>query len=173
GLVHELARRLGHEFGQLGADGRRIGLRAEVGGKLAEDIFLARFLEVCRDHLFRIGCGFLVGLAEQACRPETDELVAPRFGLELHLFVMGELRLESVLAVVEGGHLGPPSGKVHSRSICPPRPAFASPLAGGAGLWLAAGGPMPYRALETRAAPLSAPPERSFHGTTSQEDLRR
>src|SRR5690606_38896603 len=114
------------------------------------------------------------GLAEKPRRPETDELVAPRFGLELHLLVMGVFRLEGVFAVVEGGHLGPPSGKVLCRSICPPRRGSASPLGGGAGQWLAAGGPMPYRALETRAAPpLSAPPERSFHGTTSQEDLRR
>jgi hypothetical protein len=43
---------------------------------------------------------------EDVGHPKAHQLVAPRLGLELHFLVMGELVLEGVLAIVEGGHRG-------------------------------------------------------------------
>jgi hypothetical protein len=44
-------------------------------------------------------------MAELACGPQAEELVAAGHGLEAQLLVVGELVLEGVLAVVEGRHV--------------------------------------------------------------------
>ena len=96
--------RLGHAARHLRADRPRRRPGRQVGADLAEDVLLARLLEVGADDLARIGVGLLAGLAQEPRGPEAQQPVAPRLGPELHLGVVGELGLEGVLAVVEGGH---------------------------------------------------------------------
>ena len=83
-----------------------------LAGPLAA-FLLAGLLEIGGDDFLGIGIGIRAGLPEKPGRPQAEELVPAGFRLEPELFVMRELVLECVLAVVESGHL----------SFCSSRPA--------------------------------------------------
>src|SRR4051794_28629649 len=84
--------------------------RIEVAPQFAVDILLALLLNVCRDHLPRIGIGIGAAFTELLGRPKPEHFVAPRLGPEAERFVMRELLLETVLALVERGHSFLPNG---------------------------------------------------------------
>jgi len=79
-------------------------LGVEIAPDLAEDVFIARFFKVGRDHFLCIGRGGIAREPHQLRRPEAEQLVAPRERLEAQFLVMDELIFETVSALVEGGH---------------------------------------------------------------------
>ena len=87
-------------------EGARVELFRFVTHDLADHVPVAGFLEIGSDHFPRIGIG--VGLAEQTGRPETDELVATRFGLEAQLLIMGELVFKGLFAITHAAHIDLP-----------------------------------------------------------------
>src|SRR5262249_57693729 len=76
----------------------------EVAANLAEPVVLARLLQIRRDDLLRIGLGLGAGESHFLCRPQAEQLVAPRGRLESQFLVVGELPLEAFLALVERSH---------------------------------------------------------------------
>src|SRR5262249_59271469 len=76
----------------------------EVAANLAEHVVLAWFLQIRRDDLLRIGFRLGAGESHLLCRPQAEQLVAPRGRLESQFLVVGELLLEAFLALVERGH---------------------------------------------------------------------
>ena len=96
------------QFVDLGANlalGHRQAGALEVAGDLAEDVLVARLLEICAHH----GGGVLIrAFARQAHlfrSPKAQHPVAPGDGLELLLLIEGELGFESLFPIVEGRHV--------------------------------------------------------------------
>ena len=78
----------------------------EILADFAEDIFIARFLEIGRDHGFGIFAGLGARNAHLFRRPQPEKLVAPGHNLEAQGLVMGPFgffRLATVLECL--GHL--------------------------------------------------------------------
>src|SRR5690242_9876658 len=95
-----------HQLGHLGADLVFAECDA-LGVKIGHDLFddaSPRAVDLRRDDIPGIGIGVATALAELFGNPEAEEPVAPRLRLELQLFVMDELLLESLLALVERRH---------------------------------------------------------------------
>ena len=79
-------------------------LGGEIAHHLADHVGVAGFLEFGCDDFLGIGVGGVAGQAELLGRPQSEQPVAARFGLELLLLVEGEFLLEAFLALVECGH---------------------------------------------------------------------
>src|SRR5207247_8549842 len=84
--------------------GDRDALGGEIAHHLAEHVAVAGFLEIGRHDLPGRGGGGVARHAELFRRPQSEQLVAARFGLELLLFVESELLLEAFLALIECRH---------------------------------------------------------------------
>ena len=103
----DLLHRFGHEVGHGPAD-LVIGLvdagSVEILADLAENVLVAGFLEIGLDDLLGVGVRVRPGFPHEPGRPQAEQLVAARLGLEAKLGVMGEFLLKFVFAVVEGRH---------------------------------------------------------------------
>ena len=80
-----------------------VALVTQIAGDLANDVLVAGLFEIGLDRFGRIGAGLVAGFAHQLGRPEAQQLISARLGLEGHLGIMGELVFKRVFAVVEGG----------------------------------------------------------------------
>jgi hypothetical protein len=103
-FFHQLGFGFYHQFGHLGANLFRSGLVTQIAGNLANHVFMSGFFEIGFDHLFCIGGSVVTGFSHQSGSPETQQLVAAGFGLELHFRVMRVFVLKGVFAVVKGRH---------------------------------------------------------------------
>ena len=65
---------------------------------------MARFLEICADHLFGIGLGLVARFAQNFGHPKPHQFIASGLGLEFHVLIMGVFRLECVFTIVKGAH---------------------------------------------------------------------
>src|SRR5690606_2485059 len=92
--------------------------RVEIAPDLAEDVFVARLLEICDHHLLGIGFGLVAALAELFRRPEAEQLVAARRCLELQLLITDEHSLEGFFTFFHAAH-GLPSDQALPRAARP------------------------------------------------------
>src|SRR6056297_330025 len=97
-------RRLGQERHHLATDFLIAHRGVEIAAQLAEDVLVARLLEIGEYHALGVFLGISAALAELPGGPETQKLVAAGHRLEAQFLVMRELVLEGILAVVECGH---------------------------------------------------------------------
>src|SRR6185437_13422388 len=90
------------QFGHFRADllfGDALGL--QIRGQLARDVVIAHFLEVGHHDLLGIGLRVRAAFAENSGGPQPEHLVAAGYRLEPELFVVRELLLEALFALVE------------------------------------------------------------------------
>jgi hypothetical protein len=99
--------RLFHQLGHGAADlvvGRLHALGVEILAQLAEHVVVAAFLEIGHHDRLGVGLRFGAGEPELVGGPQAEQLVAAGIGLEPQFLVVGELLLETFLALVERGH---------------------------------------------------------------------
>src|ERR1700735_4457782 len=83
-----------------------VGLRHTLGVEIVADFLrdvMAAF-EVGHDDGERVAVGFGAGKPKLFRSPKPEQLVAARGGLEFEVFVVRELLLEGLFALVERGH---------------------------------------------------------------------
>ena len=95
---------------------------------LANDVVVARLLEIGHDHLLGIGLGIVARDPHLLRRPKAEKLVAPGDDLELKLLIVLELRLGGFLAVVKRVHAPGSQPMIGRARIVPEGP---SPVHGG------------------------------------------
>src|SRR3990172_833272 len=106
-LAHGLAHQVAHHAVDLMV-GLIDALGIEIGADLAEDVFLAGFLQIGLHDVLGVALRGIPRKLEFLCGPEAEELVAAGRRPELELLVMGEFPLEPLLALLKIGHVPHP-----------------------------------------------------------------
>ncbi|CDX49753.1 hypothetical protein MPL3365_100204 [Mesorhizobium plurifarium] len=140
--VLDLLDRLRHQLVHGAAD-LMVGL-VDAGGieilaDLAENIVVARFLDIGDHNFLGIGLGIGAGFAEFLGGPQAKRLVAARRGLEAKFLVEGEFALEALFAVFHAAHDVPPINPIRlAVNMCDGQAQTKRPRAGQYGSWHAA-----------------------------------